>query len=438
MRFMAVAGVSPALREAFLLEIDRLVSSEILRGSESLCQLLGYLANHSTGERSGSVKEYQIAREVFGRSADFDSRQDSTVRVQISRLRAKLAEYYAGPGAQDPIVVDIPRGAYSVVVHTRPVPEEPVRHIEVQAPEVQNRAVQASQVQAPAFPTPQPAAVLRRDPYKVAVWLLAVLCCGLVVSLIWSARSRLVPVAEVRPEIPAPLKAFWQVFMGAPERTWVVFSNAEFVGRPETGLRYLDPARDKSQAIFDHYTGIGEVMAIHELDQLFTRFRHGVVVKRGRLLAMDDVKNNDLIFVGSPSENLALRDLPAMQEFQFRRPDSGPRKGDLGIVNLHPSQGEEVAYFASAGIPLKDDYAVIGLLPGPTRQHWVMILAGVTTIGTQAAVEFACSATSVEQILKRLGSAGSEIMPLEAIIHVSISRGVPVSSELVAVHMRTP
>jgi len=59
----------------------------------------------------GTVKEYQIATEVFGRPRDFDPRLDSTVRVQTGRLRSKLAEYYAGSGADDPIIVEVPRGA---------------------------------------------------------------------------------------------------------------------------------------------------------------------------------------------------------------------------------------------------------------------------------------------------------------------------------------
>ena len=414
---MPVTGVSAALRKPLFSEIGRIVNSDVLRGSESLCHLLEFLASHSVDEHGSSVKEYQIATEVFGRPADFDPRLDSTVRVQTSRLRAKLAEYYAGPGAQDEVIVEIPRGAYSVAVHARAVPAEAVPQLEVRPAEVP---------------------VLRRDPYRIAVGLLSILCCGLIVSLVYMARNRTVPVAEARAEIPEPLKALWHVFIDAPERTWIVFSNAEFVGRPETGLRYLDPAKDKRDAIFDHYTGIGEVMAIHELDQLFTQFRHGVLVKRGRLLAMDDVKNNDLIFVGSPSENLTLRDLPAMQEFQFRRGDSGSRKEDLRIVNLHPAAGEQAGYFTSAGLPLTEDYAVIGFMPGPTRQHWVMTLAGITTIGTQAGVEYVCSLTSVEQLLKKVRREGSEIMPFEAVIRVSVSRGVPVSSQLVAVHMRTP
>jgi hypothetical protein len=414
---MAVTGVSPALRKPLFSEVGRIVKSDVLRGSESLCHLLEYLASHSVDEQGSSVKEYQIATEVFGRSADFDPRLDSTVRVQTSRLRAKLAEYYAGPGAQDEVIVEIPRGAYSVVVHARPAPAETVSQPEVSRAEV-----------APA---------LLGHRYKIALWMLSISCCGLLLALGYLARTRPVPAAEVGPEIPAALKALWHVFIDAPERTWIVFSNAEFVGRPETGLRYLDPARDKGP-IFDHYTGIGEVMAIHELDQLFTLFRHGVLIKRGRLLAMDDVKNNDLIFVGSPSENLTLRDLPAMQEFQFRRLVSGPRKGDLGIVNLHPASGEQEVYVASAALPITEDYAVIGFMPGPTRQHWVMTLAGISTIGTQAAVEYVCNGTSVEQLLRRVQRASAETMPFEAVIRVSISRGVPVSSQLLGVHMRTP
>jgi hypothetical protein len=411
---MPVTGVSSALRKPLLAEVGRIVKSEVLRGSESLCHLLEYLASHSVDEQGSSVKEYQIATEVFGRSADFDPRLDSTVRVQTSRLRAKLAEYYAGPGAQDEVIVEIPRGAYSVVVHARPVPPEVTPHTEVGGADL-----------APGF---------AGSPYKIALWLLSISCCGLF-GLAYLSRNRPLPVAEIHPEIPAPLKALWHVFIDAPERTWIVFSNAEFVGRPETGLRYLDPAKDKGP-IFDHYTGIGEVMAIHELDQLFSLFRHGVLVKRGRLLAMDDVMNNDLIFVGSPSENLTLRELPAMQEFQFRRLASGPRKGDLGIVNLHPAEGEQAGYVASAALPLTEDYAVIGFMPGPTRQHWVMTLAGISTIGTQAAVEYVCNGTSVEQLLKKV-RRGAETMPFEAVIRVGVSRGVPVSNQLVGVHLRT-
>src|SRR2546430_10481892 len=104
---MSVTGyhrASIAEREQLLAEIDRLTGSHVLHGSESLCKLLRYLAEHALHHPGVPLKEYQIATEVFGRPADFDPQSDSTIRVQAGRLRMKLAEYYSSEGADDPIV----------------------------------------------------------------------------------------------------------------------------------------------------------------------------------------------------------------------------------------------------------------------------------------------------------------------------------------------
>ena len=47
---------------------------------------------------------------MLGRSAGFDPQNDSTVRVQAGRLRVKLEEYYSHEGADDAIVVELPKG----------------------------------------------------------------------------------------------------------------------------------------------------------------------------------------------------------------------------------------------------------------------------------------------------------------------------------------
>src|SRR5258708_5552015 len=104
-------------------QIDRLTNSHSLRGSESLCKLLRYLAEHSPDyppdHHVATVKEYQIATEVFGRSAGFDPQADSTVRVQAGRLRVKLAEDYATGGIDGPLIVELPKGSYVLYFRTR-------------------------------------------------------------------------------------------------------------------------------------------------------------------------------------------------------------------------------------------------------------------------------------------------------------------------------
>ena len=52
------------------------------------------------------------------------------------------------------------------------------------------------------------------------------------------------PLAQATEPVPAGFATFWKAFANGPEEPWVIFSNGAFVGRPETGMRYFDPARD--------------------------------------------------------------------------------------------------------------------------------------------------------------------------------------------------
>jgi len=233
-------------------------------------------------------------------------------------------------------------------------------------------------------------------------------------------------------------RTLWKPFLSGPEEPWVIFSNGAFIGRPETGLRYFDARYDSRERILDHYTGVGEVLGVHELDYLFDSLQQRIRIKRGSLLSLDDAKNNNLIFVGSPAENLTLLDIPGTQEFVFQRPSSGPRKGDLAIVNVHPQPGEASAFFGTpSGVPLTEDYSVVALAPSVNPERSIMILAGTTTIGTQAAVEYVCRQDSVAELLRRLGvSKAGELTPFEALLRVKVARGVPVETKIVAVRKR--
>src|SRR6476661_10726644 len=116
---MSVTRAQSSERERCLGQIEKLVNSQVLHGSESLCKLLRYLAEHALDHPGSSLKEYQIATEVFGRPPNFDPQSDSTIRVQAGRLRLKIAEYYASEGADDSIQVEIPKGTYVVSFNRR-------------------------------------------------------------------------------------------------------------------------------------------------------------------------------------------------------------------------------------------------------------------------------------------------------------------------------
>jgi hypothetical protein len=408
-------------RDLLLEQIDRLVLSHALHGSESLCKLLRYLAAHALDYPGTPIKEYQIATEVFGRSADFDPQLDSMVRVQAGRLRSKLAEYYGANGVEDPVVVELPKGTYILSFHHR-VPGAAKAH--------PGESMEAQREEASRYRATRN--------WAAVVILLSILLAAAVAAIVGLLVSRSNIPAGLTPgygeSTPPAFRVFWNAFVSGSEEPWVVFSNAAFIGRPETGMRYYDPSRDAQGVILDHYTGVGEVLAVHDLDHVFSLLHRQIRVKRGSLFSLDDVKNNNLIFIGSPSENLTLLEIPGTQEFVFRRPASGPRKGDQAIINVHPQPGESKEFFATpANQPLTEDYAIIALLHGLNPAQSVIILAGTTTIGTQAAAEFVCRQNSVEELLLRLSvSKTGELRPFEAVIRVKVTRGVPVGTELVA------
>jgi hypothetical protein len=404
-------------------QIEKLLVSRSLHGSDSLCKLLRYLANHSTKSPGVAPKEYQIATEVFGRREDFDPHLDSLVRVQAARLRTKLAEYYASEGAGDPVVVELPKGSYALTFHDRlpsslERPDKPVTL--AGAP---SRAV-----------TPTAA----RQSYGWVIVLVALsmlLAASLAVALDRLLLRRSDDSHVLADTTMAPsIRTFWTGFLAGHQQPWVIFSNAQFVGRPDTGMRYFDGKRDGKATTLDHYTGVGEVLAVHALDNVFGQLKEQLRVKRGSLFSLDDAKNNDLIFIGSPSENLTLLEIPTTKEFGFRRMTCCSRAGNVEIVNFHPAAGEPNEYLASpSNEVLTEDYAVIALVPGLEAGYSVLILAGTTTIGTQAAVEYVSQQNSLDELLKGLGvSVPAQLKPFEAVIHVKVVRGVPVSADLVA------
>jgi hypothetical protein len=401
--------------EVRLLQIEKLVNSHTLHGSESLCKLLKYLADHAAKHPGVALKEYQIATEVFGRPAGFDPHLDSLVRVQAGRLRAKLAEYYASEGSEDPIVVELPKGTYTIAFH--------------QATPAAKASVRAAQEQEPEKPS-EP----RRSAFAIPVLATLLVVAVIAVLALLFTRNAAPAPSSANDQVAPVLTVFWKRFTVGPQEPWVIFSNGAFVGRPETGLRYFNPALDSRQAILDHYTGVGEVLAVYDLDHVFGSLHKGIRVKRGSLFSLDDAQDNNLIFVGSPAENLTLLDIPGTHEFVFERATSGKRKGDLAVVNVHPQPDEPKMFFASpSGTPLTEDYAIIGLVPGINPSRSVLILAGTTTLGTQAAAEYVCRADSLEQLLLRLSvNQNGEMKPFEAVVHVKVARGVPMETELVA------
>src|SRR4051794_15093298 len=98
--------------QAFRDELERVLSGSGFSRNARLSRFLRFLVERHLDGRDEEIKESLIAVEVFGRKPDYDPRIDSIVRTEAGRLRARLIEYYAGEGSQNPGVIEVPKGGY--------------------------------------------------------------------------------------------------------------------------------------------------------------------------------------------------------------------------------------------------------------------------------------------------------------------------------------
>lgn len=391
-------------------QLQRILESATFRNAHNLQQLLQFLVAQASGADTEALKEYTIGVKAFSRPQDFDPKIDPIVRVQTHRLRQKLSDYYDTEGRHDPILIGIPKGHYLPVFRAKIEAEPPA----------------AAEILHPAERPAKPQQTGRTSTLLIALAL--VLC--LAGTGMWSIRrwSR----ASVRPaDVSSNIDSFWGPFF-ADNSSLVIYSNALFVGDSTHGLRYAPPAstdRAGKTDYVDTYTGIGELNSVYELTRLFDGHRAIFTLKRSLLVTWDEARQRNLIFIGSVAENPALRVMAPNMDFTLTA-----GKGFSGIFNHNPRPGE-LSVYSRPEHPLTRDYAIIALLPGVEPGRKILVFSGLMTLGTQAAVEFACRPESLERLLQLAAGPGRSIRPFEAVIETTLGGGVPLESRLVAIHV---
>jgi TolB-like protein/Tfp pilus assembly protein PilF len=119
LRTAAGAGIrsdSPSA-EVICEELQRLLNSVTFATARAQKKFLQYTVTEALEGRGHLLKEFTLGVEVFGRGQSFDPRTHNIVRVEASKLRAKLARYYATEGRGNPLRIEFPKGSYAPVFH---------------------------------------------------------------------------------------------------------------------------------------------------------------------------------------------------------------------------------------------------------------------------------------------------------------------------------
>ncbi|RPI20410.1 MAG: hypothetical protein EHM61_27100 [Acidobacteria bacterium] len=410
----------PEEKTALTQELDRIVKSEAFRSSESLRRLLLYLGNKSLAGEAGDLKEYVVGVEAFGKSSAYDPQLDASVRIQAGKLRQKLQEFYRTEGMEDTVVVSLPKGHFQLDFELRSKPQE------------------RQQLQS----------VPRK--WKIAVWSLAaatLLCCSCIAYLLLSVPSGNQPDGNGR--LTADLRAIWDPVL-KDDRPLVVAVGTPLFTKIGQGF-YRDPAINEwnHSAVPSHlerlrdtlgattlipapiYTGIGEATAAFLLCRLLSSEKD-LEVRRSSALSWDDVKENNMIFVGCQKYNLQLRDLLSQQDFFM---------DGNHITNRRPRKGEPHSFTGTCppdSAYVTQDFAVVTKLPNVQGRE-LFALAASSTEGTWAASEFLTNEIHARELVSLLRTPSGE-MPdsYQVVIRARFRGQVPFEMAIVAERGASP
>jgi hypothetical protein len=484
-------------------QVHRILRSATFRNASMLQQLLQFLATKAFDHGSDSLKEYTIGVEALSRPQDFDPKTDTIVRVQIHRLRQKLKEYYDSDGSLDPILIDIPKGHYLPSFEAVAVPE-PVPALHPAPPPAPlldahvsvatsflgaNHAEpghagpnhagpghaepgHAEKVQLPAGPETHPS----RAPRFGRILLVSAAAMAVFAGGFWigvrHTRAEKDPSAltaenlAVRPS--DPVRIFWANLIGNDPAPVLAYPDAVFLLDNSNDLfRFRRGASDDRGALVDPhvalqfasnpdlvsragqlyyenaYLGSGDMRGLTILANLFGLMGLRPIIKPSREITPDDLKQHNVIMLGSSFQNFAVAQLSNTGDFSFRNPDTRLEEWRGMIVNAHPRPNEAAIYHTERDPVtqvLKTDYSLISIQPGVVPGRYIATLGGLDTTGTEGAVLYATSRPGVEELSRTLASLGEPTPKdapalFQALISVRLEKGYEVlGSSLVSVH----
>jgi hypothetical protein len=398
-------------------ELSALLQSGLVRPNTDLHILLSYLGKRSL-DNGGPLKEYTIGVEALGKPEDYDPRLDPTVRVDISKLRAKLRDYYHTEGAARAVHLEIPRGGYHLdfVRGLRPAPARTTR--------LPRRALMAGAV----------AAVL-----LIAGWSLV------------SPQFRGPPAPSLAPE----LQALWAPFLERSVPTVISYGTPLFlkldhayyrdphVNRPEDVdraeeledvVRAFNPSERRWATT---YTGVGEAEALFMITRLLASQGVPLSVQRAAHLSWEDMKGKHVILLGSHKSVAQLPELPVAPKFEVA--SQPPR-----VINLRPT-GEEPTDYRTVRTgthgEVLDEFAVVSFYEGLTPGTRLVVLSCSSTAGTGAAAEYVTRPDTVRGLLREMGvdpQAPRLPQSFQVVVRARMKRGVPIRLSHEVHHVLAP
>ena len=415
--------------------VQRIISSPPFQKGTRLKDLLQYVTEQAIRGHAHELTEQHIGNALFHKPSDYSPLEDSSVRVHARQLRLKLHEYFNEDGRNEPLILEIPKGAYAPAFRTVV------------------KAVSPETVVAPTV-LPSKSWVSRAMVPWILCGVMAILCAALFYRSLPGRSTGAAMAAAPAPNATLPWP-FSQIF-DARHQTLIVVADSNYgmsrilASQPGSLDQYLrrdfkgatagkmGPADSRISEYISNstLTSYADVADVVSLLKMAGPLQSQVSVRYPRDLRMRDLDHENYIFIGSPASNPWVALL--QDKLNFRESETVVGESVKFFVNKNPRPGERQQYEGLRWTgTMGEDYATISLLPNATHDGSVLALQGLQQEGTEAAGRFLADEENRRQLMSALkitaADGSTQNIWFEALIRSRTVSGAPNSTTLEAV-----
>lgn len=398
-------------------QLHRILQSRHFIRARKKSRFLEFMCEQALSGKADGVNEYMIGVDIYERGAEFNPQEDSIVRVQAHEIRKSLAAYYEEDGHEDRLRIELPAGGY-VPVFTR--------------------TNQTAPTAAMGPGRPVEPVLARRSHYRVMVALGA---CGALLAG-WVLRDLTARGATGKSPVRIPDGAawFWQPFLPPAQPPLVVLpvhpllraahggdSPATWKGGQSIDKDKLPEFRDTMHfrelpefrfvPNTTDFTAVGEALGLLDLSELLGSAGQKVHAKAGRLVDYEAVTSGNAILLGG-NQPWSGRIFLYKDGFEFRN----------GVIsNKKPLAGEQAVYrpeFDPVTGNLSRDYGLVLMLPNERRNQRVLLIYGIYTQGSEAAIEYVTNPERLAELRKALAERSPDRKSIPNYFQVLLSTSV--------------
>jgi hypothetical protein len=401
-----LASDPSAIRE----QLDRLLAHPLFANSKRYPALLAYAVEQTLLGNASELKERSIGIEVFGRSPTYDANADPVVRITAGEVRKRLSIYYYDASHSGEPIIELPIGSYV------PIFRMPEAHAETRA------LIAYPEPDQPAPLLPMTAASSPESRPPGLQWLLVICLIALAGAAGVGIGLRIHPPPPV--EAATNIDRFWEPFSSSATPTTFCLGepakNIDMDSINSFDAPVTPPTQPQQLYVRLHLSGnlaLADVVTLTRTASALDARHKSFRVVPASEASFAQLREGPIVLIGAFDNIWTLRVTQKLR-FGFESKD--------GVALIVDRKSQQQTTWATAwDLPyqkLSRDYAIVARIHDSTTGQPVIIAAGISEEGTEAAGEILYNPVYLNSLLAK-APANWEKLNMEAVIETQVIEG---------------